>query len=167
MITAIVYTTNTGFTAKYAKLLGESLSVPVYASDEAKKSLASGSQIIYLGWLMASQVKGYKKVAKFYQIAAVCGVGMGAGGSQMEDVRKNNAIPAEIPLFTLQGGFEMGRLRGIYKFMMNTMKGTLGKKLMEKPARSPEDEEMRDLLLNGGTRVSLGNLRPVLDWYAR
>ena len=73
---AIVYTSNTGFTAQYAKLLGEKLGLPVYALDEAEGELATGTEILYLGWLMAGQVKGYKQAAKRYRIAVVCGVGM-------------------------------------------------------------------------------------------
>ena len=162
---AIVYTSNTGFTAQYAKLLGEKLNLPVYSLDAAKKELDAGAEILYLGWLMAGQVKGCKQAAKLYKIAAVCGVGMGAGGSQIEEIRKGNAIPENIPVFTLQGGFELGKLHGIYKFMMSTMKRTVGKKLAEKPDRTAEEQDMLDLLLNGGSRVSEENLRPVLDWY--
>ena len=164
---AIVYTSNTGFTAQYAGLLGGKLNLPVYSLETARGELDAGAEIIYLGWLMAGHVKGYKQAAKLYKIAAVCGVGMGAGGSQIEDVRKSNAIPENIPLFTLQGGFELGKLHGIYKFMMSTMKRTVGKKLAAKPDKTAEEKDMLDLLLNGGSRVSEENLRPVLELYGK
>ena len=73
---AIVYTSNTGFTAQYAKLLGEKLCLPVYPLNTAEEELAAGTEILYLGWLMAGKVKGYKQAAKRYRIAVVCGVGM-------------------------------------------------------------------------------------------
>ena len=161
---AIVYTSNTGFTAQYAGLLGGKPNLPAYSLDTAKRELAAGAEIIYLGWLMAGQVKGYKQAAKLYKIAAVCGVGMGAGGSQIKEVRKGNAIPENIPLFTLQGGFELNKLHGIYKFMMNTMKRTMGKKLAAKQDKTADEQDMLDLLLHGGSRVSEENLRPVLEW---
>ena len=161
---AIVYTSNTGFTAQYAGLLGGKLNLPAYSLDTAKRELAAGAEIIYLGWLMAGQVKGYKQAAKLYKIAAVCGVGMGAGGSQIKEVRKGNAIPENIPLFTLQGGFELNKLHGIYKFMMNTMKRTVGKKLAAKQDKTADEQDMLDLLLHGGSRVSEENLRSVLEW---
>lgn len=164
---AIVYTSNTGFTAQYAGLLGGKLNLPVYSLDTAKRELAAGAEIIYLGWLMAGQVKGYKQAAKLYKIAAVCGVGMGAGGSQIKEVRKGNAIPENIPLFTLQGGFELNKLHGIYKFMMTTMKRTVGKKLAAKQDKTADEQDMLDLLLHGGSRVSEENLRPVLEWYGK
>ena len=66
--------------------------------------------MIYLGWLMAGKVQGYAKAAKRYRVAAVCGVGMGASGSQLADVRKANSLGDALPLFTLQGGFDMDKL---------------------------------------------------------
>ena len=75
---AIVYTSNTGYTRQYATLLGEKTGLPVYSLEEAASRLPCGNCVIYLGWLMAGKVQGYAKAAKRYQIAAVCGVGMGS-----------------------------------------------------------------------------------------
>lgn len=159
---AIVYTSNTGYTAEYAKMLGEKTGLPVYTLKEAKEKHIP---VIYLGWLMAGTVKGYKKAANSFDILAVCGVGMGASGSQIEDVRKTNAIPDGLPVFTLQGGFDIKKLKGIYKFMMNVMKNTVGKSLAEKKDRTPDESDMLELLTNGGNRVSADNLIGVLEWY--
>ena len=60
--TGIVYTSNTGYTEKYAKLLGEQLGLPVFSAEQAD-SLPEGTEVLYLGWLMAGVVKGYKKAA--------------------------------------------------------------------------------------------------------
>ena len=46
---AIVYTSNTGHTRKYALLLGEQIGLPVYSLDEANAQLSEGSPAIYLG----------------------------------------------------------------------------------------------------------------------
>ena len=116
---------------------------------------------------MAGKVQGYSDAAKQYSVEAVCGVGMGSTGSQMEDVRKNNSIPESTPVFTLQGGFDMNKLRGVYKMMMQVMKKTVGKKLAEKPDRTPDEEEMLNLLLHGGSRVSEANLAAVLEWMSQ
>ena len=42
---AIVYTSNTGHTAEYAKILGEKTGLPVYALSEAAKQLSNGTEI--------------------------------------------------------------------------------------------------------------------------
>ncbi|MGN0171334.1 MAG: hypothetical protein ACI39E_00960 [Acutalibacteraceae bacterium] len=159
---AIVYTSNTGYTAEYAKLLGERIGLPVYALSDMRKEKRS---VIYLGWLMAGTVKGYKKAAKRFCIAAVCGVGMGQTGSQLQDVRKANSFPADLPVFTLQGGFDMTKLHGVYKFMMTVMKKTAGKALANKKERTFEEDRMLKLLTDGGSYVDEKNLAEILKWY--
>ena len=160
----ILYTSNTGFTAQYAALLSEQTDLPCF-SLKAAGHIQPGTPILYLGWLMAGNVQGYKEAAKKYTICAVCGVGMGATGSQIADVRKTNALPDEMPVFVLQGGFDRKRLHGIYKLMMTVMKNTVGKSLARKPDRTPDEDTMLDLLENGGSRVSPENLSSLLDWY--
>ena len=162
---AIVYTSNTGYTRQYAALLGDKTGLPVYSLEEAAQTLAAGNSVVYLGWLMAGKVQGYAKAAKRYRVEAVCGVGMGATGSQLEDVRKTNALSDALPLFTLQGGFDITRLRGIYRLMMNVMSKTVGKTLAEKQDRTANEDAMLDLLVHGGSRVSEENLAAVMEWY--
>lgn len=161
---SIVYTSNTGYTAEYARLLGEKTGLPVYSLAEAEQKLAAGNRVIYLGWLMAGKVQGYKKAAKRYKVQAVCGVGMGGTGSQLQEVRKANAIPEKTPLFTLQGGFDIQKLSGVYKLMMTIMVKTAGKGLAEKQDRTPDEDVMLEMLTQGGSRISAENLAEVLAW---
>ena len=165
MIQGIVYTSNTGNTEKYAKHLGEKLSLPVYTLEDAKRSLGKGTPIIYLGWIMASGIKGYKDAQKNFCVRMVCAVGMGQTGTQKKEIREKNQIPASIEVFTLQGGFDMQRLRGINRFMMNMVSKTMTKSIEEKTDRTPEDEDMLDLLKNGGCRVNLEHLAEPIRWY--
>lgn len=102
-VKTIIYTTNTGSAERYARLLSQETGLPACSLAEAKKKVPSGAEIIYLGWIMAGSVKGYADAAKRYQVRAVCAVGMGQTGTQTDEVRKKNRIPASIPLFTLQG----------------------------------------------------------------
>ena len=162
---AIIYTSNTGSTAEYAQLLGKELNLPVHSLQQAKNKVLSGSEIIYLGWIMAGGIKGYKEAAKLYRVRAVCGVGMGQTGTQLKEVRDKNAIPQRIPLFTLQGNFDVKKLHGVYRFMMNVMVKTAGKGLANKSDRTPEEEDMLDMMINGGKRVSLQNMKAITEWY--
>ena len=59
------YTSNTGSTAEYAQLLGNELNLPVHSLQQAKNKVPAGSEIIYLGWIMAGGIKGYKEAAKW------------------------------------------------------------------------------------------------------
>lgn len=162
---AIIYTSNTGSTAEYAQLLGKELNLPVHSLQQAKNKVLSGSEIIYLGWIMAGGIKGYKEAAKLYKVRAVCGVGMGQTGTQLKAVRDKNAIPQRIPLFTLQGNFDVKKLHGAYRFMMNVMVKTVGKGLANKTDRTPEEDDMLDMMVNGGKRVSLQNMKAITEWY--
>lgn len=162
---AIIYTSNTGSTAEYAQLLGKELNLLVHSLQQAKNKVLSGSEIIYLGWIMAGGIKGYKEAAKLYKVRAVCGVGMGQTGTQLKEVRDKNAIPQGIPLFTLQGNFDVKKLHGVYRFMMNVMVKTAGKGLANITDRTPEEDDMLDMIVNGGKRVALQNLKAVTEWY--
>lgn len=163
---AIVYTTNTGSSERYADLLAHEMQLPVYSLAEVDGRLRQGAEIIYLGWVMASSVKGYAAAAKRYSVRAVCPVGMGQTGTQTEQIRAKNNIPAEVPVFTLQGNFDLKKLSGMYRLMMNIMVSAVGKKLSAKPDRTPEEDDMLDMMLTGSERVSFRNLKAVLDWYA-
>ena len=163
---AIIYTTNTGSTEQYAKLLAQKTGLSAYSFAEAKKQILAGAEVVYLGWIMAGSVKGYAAAAKHYQVCAVCGVGMGQTGTQTDSVRKKSAIPANIPLFTLQGNFDVKKLHGIYRFMMEIMVKTAGKSLAAKKDRTPEENDMLDMMLHDGERVKVENLSAVLDWYS-
>ena len=147
-------------------MLAERTGLPIYALKEARSALAARTEIAYLGWVMASGVKGYADAAKRFHVRMVCAVGMAATGTQMDEVRKATAIPADTALFTLQGGFHLEKLRGMYRLMMRMMRGALIKQLAEKPNRAPEDEDMIALLEHGGSRVSGENLAHPLAWLA-
>ena len=67
---AIIYTTNTGSTGQYAKLLAQETGLPAYSLAEAKKRVFAGAEVVYLGWIMAGSVKGCAGAAKRYQVSA-------------------------------------------------------------------------------------------------
>jgi len=162
-IDAIVYTSNTGYTKEHATLLSNKLELPLYSLEEAQKALTDGSRIIYLGWLMASTIQGYKSAAKHYDIAVLCGVCLGPSGSLIDDVKKINKLPSTLPLFTLQGGFDMERLHGIYKFIMKIMKKVLTKQINEKKVKTEEDENLLKLLEHGGSAVCEEDHAPIIE----
>ena len=60
---AIIYTTNTGSTEHYAKLLAQKTGLPVYSLAEAKKRVFAGAEVIYLGWIMAGSVRAEKRTS--------------------------------------------------------------------------------------------------------
>lgn len=162
---AIIYTSNTGSTARYAELLAKEMNLPALTLKQAKNQISASAEVIYLGWIMASVIKGYKAAAKKYKICAVCAVGMAKSNTQTNEIRSRNSVPSDIPLFTLQGSFNIKNLHGIYKAMMSIMVKAVGEKLSQKTDRTPEENDMLDIMLNGGDRVDVQNLKPVFVWY--
>lgn len=159
--TAIVYRSQTGHTRQYALLLGERLGLSVYALDEACAQLADGSPVIYLGWLHASHVKGYRTAARRFSVCAVCGVGLCDTGTLVDEVRKATAIAADIPLFTLQGGIDRSRLKGVDRLMI----ALLAKALAAGKQRDAQGERMLELLNRDASYVCPENLAVFLRWY--
>lgn len=159
--TAIVYTSNTGFTARYAALLAEETGLPAYSLKEADKKLSKGTSVIYLGWLFASNVKDYDKASKKYDICAVGGVGLCTTGSLLKEVRQTAKIPEGLPLFTVQGGMDHTKLKGLNKFMIHA----LTKILVSKTQKTDDEKAMLALLQKGGDYVSKANLKDLLHWY--
>lgn len=155
---AIVYTSKTGFTEKYALLLAEKTGLPVYP---LKKSgiLGKNARVIYLGWIMASHISGYEKAAGSFLLSAVCAVGLGETGTKKDEVRAATKIPDNIPLFTLKGGYCAAKQKGINKLIM---KG-LAKGLSGKENRTPDEEEMLRLITSDGDYVSEDNLSELIS----
>lgn len=162
---AIIYTSNAGSTKQYAQMLGGKLQLPVFSMSAAKDKVKPDAKIIYLGWVMANGVKGYEQAAKKYEVCAVCAVGMARTGTNQKAIREKNLIPSSTKLFTLQGNFEVDKLHGLYKMMMKMMVKKVGKTLAEKKDRTPDEEDMLDMMTRNGKRVSEKNLESIAAWY--
>jgi len=158
---AIVYTSNTGHTRAYADLLACKTGLPVYALEDAAKQLEKGASVIYLGWLFASSIKGYKKAAGRFSISAVCAVGLCDTGTAVDSVRKANSLPETMPLFTIQGGMDKTRLRGINKMMINM----LIKGMLKREKKTKSDERMLYLLTHDENYVCEENTLAFMEWY--
>ena len=158
--THIVYESNTGFTARYAALLSQKLNIPALPLTDALKSLPAGTAVIHMGWLMAGSVVGYKKAARRFMMAAVIGVGLGDTGAQDDAARKACKLPADVPVFTLQGGMDLEKLRGPYRFAIKM----LTKGMAAQKNRTPGEDRMLELLQKGGDYVSEKGLAAVLAW---
>ncbi|MBR4953143.1 MAG: hypothetical protein IKZ30_01365 [Oscillospiraceae bacterium] len=162
---AIVYTSNTGHTEKYARILAEKTGLPVYSLEKAQKTIPSAEKIIYLGWVCASKIKGYDKAVKLYDIAAVCGVCMGATGSQLSEIRRINSVKEHIPVFTMRGGVDYKKLRGINKMILKAVTKGAANNLTSNTERTEEERIMLELMVHGGNCVSEEALNDLLEWY--
>lgn len=165
---AIVYTSLTGHTESYARLLGQETALPVYSLEEAKTALPAGAEIFYLGWLMAGGVKEYKTAAKQFCVKGVAAVGMTEtpNGTLWSSAQSGGGIVDGVRVFYLQGGYEGEKLRGVYRLMMKPMEKVSVKKLSEQAVRTPEEDDTLLLFQKGGSRVKKEALRDILAWFS-
>lgn len=163
MIKAIVYTSETGHTQRYAQMLGKSTWLPVYSLEEASTSLELGTEIFYLGWVMIGKVTGLAKAAKRYQVrgAAACGA-YAPSAALTAQLRANTGM--DIPFFYLQGGVDYEKLHGLKLRMVRFMAKMAADQSKGKKA-SKEEEEMFRTLRQGGDFVMAKNLEEIEAWF--
>lgn len=156
MIQAIVYTSSTGHTETYAKLLSERFDVPYYSLKEADKHLRPGKKIIYLGWVMADTIKGLKTARTTYTIVATGAVGMNFPRS--DNQTKLEEVNQITPLFYLQGGLDYTKVKGLKRALLKM----IGKQLSKE--NRPEMKELIQLFQTGGSYVQAKNLEDLIQF---
>lgn len=163
MIEAVVFTSNTGETEKYAKAFAEKAGLPCVKLKETS-SLENGAQIIYFGWIFADTIQGYDKACRKYDIPCVCGVGMSKAGTKNREIRKATGLGEEVVLFSFRGGLHMDRLKGIHRLILSAVRKANIRQL-EGKERSVQEEDDLALWKEGGSRFDENALLPMLDWY--
>lgn len=112
---AIVYTSQTGFTARYAALLAERTGLPCRPLKEARRR---------------------------FRMAAVCAVGMAAEVEEAK-LRRDNRLEG-VPLFYLRGGYAPEKLTGFYRAMMAPMARLVSRAPAETEADRAMRDAFRD-----------------------
>ena len=167
---AIVYTSQTGFTQRYARMLSEKTGVPAWSLAEAKKQLRQGDDVFYMGWLMAGSVKGLDSAMDRYVIRGVGIVGISPqGNGELWTEAKINSGFGEggARVFYLRGGYAPDRLRGLQRFLMRHMAKSVTKKVQARgDAATSEDLEMVQVFREGGNFVREEQLGEIVEWFA-
>ena len=150
---AIVYTSQTGHTQRYAQMLAERTGVPAYSLKEAGKSLRRGEEIFYMGWLMAGTVKGLQSAMDRYTIrgAAIVGVSPQGNGDLWTEARIN-------------GGYSDsgGRLF----MMMKPMAGSVVRQVQARgEAATDQERRMAEIFQHGGDFVREEALDEIVRWF--
>lgn len=149
----IVYLSNAGHTKEYAEMLGKELKIETINIKEYKKS---DEEIIYMGWIRAGMINGYKKM-KNSNIKCVIGVGMAPNREDVVNKLINqNSISHKF--FYLQGGMDVSRLKGFNKFLFNMVKSIVNK------SKKIENQEMKDILNSEGKFIKKENLKNIIEY---
>lgn len=158
----VVYTSNAGYTKRYAELLSAQLLIPAVEIKEAKRRVPRKAEVIYMGWIRAGGLVGYGKVKRRYNIRAIVGVCLGASGSQVDGLVKQCRPKDGVPVFTVQGGMDREKLTGINKSMIDM----LIKMLRAKDDKTDDEVKMLEMIEGGGDFLNPDNLIPIIDYFS-
>ena len=160
----IAYASSTGHTEQYAKLLQNALDIPAYNIKDFP-DIHNGGDVIYLGWLFAGNIVGYHKIAKKCNVKCLIGVGMSPeSAEQAQFLRKKMNVPADIPVFYLQGGYDAKKLTGINKLLMKAKTPSILKQFEGKTEEEKQASATYRMITEGCSVVSEEHLADVLAW---
>ena len=145
MKTLVVYTSQTGFTKRYAQWLAEKMDADIYDLKEVQKkadsSFAEYDAIVYAGWCMAGKVvktNWFFEKAKNWKDKRLALIAVGGSPNDNPDVEvaMENMLTDEqksyIKAFYCQGGFNHEKMNLPSKLAMKAFIATLRKSKNEK-----------------------------------
>lgn len=161
MIQAIVYESNTGFTKRYAEALANKTGLPLYSVAESRKSVAKGSDIVFLSWVSGGAVVKLDKAKVYFNIRAVGAVGLSTPTPEREAAIVSHH-QLDVPVYCLPGGFDLTKLHGMQKLAMKVMIRSL--KMQQSAKQSSENDRMLQDMVNGCDYFSDAALEPLAQW---
>lgn len=160
----IVYTSETGITREYAEKIGKQASCSVYSMAEAIQSLPQGTEVLYMSWVMATQVKDMDKVVKHCKMKGLCAVGIRPDVENMvASLEKSSKLPKG-SVFYLPGGYRPHALKGGKKVALRGVLSVIRGKLKSQSQRTPEEEQLLEICTHGGSFAEGVDVSPVVQW---
>ena len=161
----IVYTSQTGFTLEYARMLAQAERLPLMELGEACAQLKNREPVLYLGPLMAGHIRGIDKAVKRLNVQGVCGVGMSPPGKgALASMARANYVPPQAAVFYLQGGWAPKKAGWLKRRMVGAVTRSTRQALQAKARRTPQEQKQLDMLTRGGSFVAYENLSPIQSW---
>lgn len=149
----ILYNSKTGFTQRYAELIGKELGCPALPLGDAPSDLSRYGAVVFGSRLHAGVFDGWKKAQKLLQSRGARKLvvfATGAMPNEAEDtiqkVWEQNLTAQErdaIPHFYLQAGLCYERMGGADRAMMKFAAWAMGRK----KAKTPEDEAFQSAIV--------------------
>lgn len=160
----IVYTSETGITREYAEKIGKLASCPVYSLQEAVQSLPQGTEVFYMSWVMAGQVKDMDKVKKHCTVKGLGAVGIRPDVENVvATLEKSSKLP-QGSVFYLPGGYRPQGLKGGKKVALRGVLSVIRGKLKSQSTRTAEEEQLLEICTHGGSFAEGVDVSPVAKW---
>ena len=171
MKTLVVYTSQTGFTKRYAQWLSDEMKADMYDLKEVQKKddsfYSDYEAIVYAGWAMAGKVvkanwflnktTGWKDK----KLAIICVGGCPGDAPECEAMMKgilSEEQSSYIKAFYCQGGFNYDKMNTASKLAMKMFIGSLKKKPDEK------SKTMAEMISKGYDISDMKYIQPVIEY---
>ncbi|MBO4630190.1 MAG: hypothetical protein J5687_09605 [Treponema sp.] len=171
MKTLIIYTSQTGFTKRYAEWIAEKSHADIFnLKDVQKKKMPFFEEynaIIYAGWCMASKVVKLdwflEKVTNLKEKKlAVVAVGASPNEAPEVDVAMNNLLTTEqkqfIKVFYCQGGINYDKMKLLSKFALKMFANVL------KNSKDAKQREQGELIGHSYDISDVKFIEPIVDF---
>ena len=171
MKTVVVYTSQTGFTKKYAEWISEKANADIFELKEAQKKEASFfdayDAVIYAGWCMAGKVVGSnwffdKAVSLKGKKLAIVAVGASPNANPQVDEAMAALLTEEqkqyIKVFYCQGGINYDKMKLSSKLMMKMYSSIL------KKSKDEKQREMGAYIDHSYDSADIKYIEPILDF---
>lgn len=157
----VIYTSQTGFTRRYAEEIARRLECEVRTSTGLiDPHLEAYDTVIYGGWLRGGAVMDLVKLRRRFEGKRLIVFTVGStvySEGLVERLRVQNGVE-DIPFFYLRGGLQLEKLSFVYRQMLKSVQKALAKK---KDAQ-PEEIEMARMLGASFDAVDLSLVEPIL-----
>ena len=171
MKTVVVYTSQTGFTKKYAEWISEKANADILELKEAQKKEASFfdayDTVIYAGWCMAGKVVGSnwffnKAVSLKGKKLAIVLVGASPNENPEVAVAISKILTKEqsqyIKAFYCQGGLDYNKMKSFSKFMLKMF----AKSLASKKDATEDDRKKAEMISHSYDIADKKYIEPIL-----
>ena len=173
MKTLVIYTSQTGFTKRYAEWISEELDADIYELKDVKKKtndfFETYEAIIYAGWCMAGmvvKVKWFFERAAYWKNKKLSIVAVGASPNDNPEVDEflNNLLTDEqrpfIKAFYCQGGINYDKMKFSSRTAMKMFANSL-----KKNKNSSEDDRKKGEMISRSYDISDKRfIDPVVDY---
>ena len=165
----VLYNSHTGFTQRYAELIGKELDCPACALKDAPSDLSQYGAVVFGSRLHAGIFDGWKKAKKLLAkrgarklVVFATGAMPNEAEGQIQKVWEQNLTPEErnsIPHFYLQAGLCLEKLGRGDRAMLKVAAWAMGRK----KAKSAEDAAFADAISRSYDIFDPKYIQPLTD----
>ena len=161
----IVYASNTGYTKQYAEIVSKNAKIDAFPVDNIPSG-RSREPVIFMGWVMAGKVVGYKKAKEAgCKILCVVAVGMSPESpAQTKTIRESLKKEPYMDVYYVQGGYDFKKLKGINKILMAIKSKEIKGRFEGMPEAEKQQNATYKMITEGYSVVSEDRVAQVVAW---